>query len=299
MAAGDVYPPDGRSLRGHRHWLGCGARDSALAGKGNVHSGTDSFLRIPVCPRLPRSARTGGGSRQLRHRHCRPPRTSRNTGDSFDAKRAQSLYTGGLRPSGQATPRPSDRPPPDQAGRLLFLIAQRLTFGDLRRFGIPPAPEGPYASQRLRGINPAVDDGFIEALKSGDATVVAEVRSLEGADAVLVDGTRLQPDSVITARAIGEDWSHWSVIWGCCKLTGLRSALQVPPSTRRRRASTSVECGPRSVVRFALARSTHGASPEPLPATVEILWVPRMYPYARPWLLLISRLHHNEGRREP
>lgn len=88
---------------------------------------------------------------------------------------------------------------PIKLADLSFSISQRLTFGDLRRFGIPPAPEGPYAAYRHRGTNPAVDDGFIAALKRGMATVVAEVQRLDGANVVLVDGTCLQPDSVICA----------------------------------------------------------------------------------------------------
>jgi len=88
---------------------------------------------------------------------------------------------------------------PIKLADLSFSIAQRLTFGNLHRFGIPRAPEGPYASYRHRGTNPAVDDGFIAALKSGVATVVAEVQRLDGADVLLVDSTCLQPDSVICA----------------------------------------------------------------------------------------------------
>ena len=88
---------------------------------------------------------------------------------------------------------------PIKLADLSFSITQRLTFGNLRRFGVPRAPEGPYASYWHRGTNPAVDDGFIAALKRGIATVVAEVQSLDGADVMLVDGTCLQPQSVICA----------------------------------------------------------------------------------------------------
>jgi len=88
---------------------------------------------------------------------------------------------------------------PVKLADLSFSVSQRLTFGNLLRFGIPRAPEGPYASYWHRGINPAVDDGFIAALKRGLATVVAEVQRLDGADVILVDGTCLQPDSVICA----------------------------------------------------------------------------------------------------
>ena len=88
---------------------------------------------------------------------------------------------------------------PIKLADLFFSIAQRLTFGNLRRFGVPRPPEGPYASHLHRGTNPAVDDGFIVALKRGIATVVAEVQGLDGADVMLVDGTCLRPHSVICA----------------------------------------------------------------------------------------------------
>ncbi len=88
---------------------------------------------------------------------------------------------------------------PIKLADLSFSIAQRRTFGDLRTFGIPRAREGAYASYLHRGTNPAVDDGFIAALKAGTASVVTEVRSLDGSDVVLIDGTRLRPDAVICA----------------------------------------------------------------------------------------------------
>jgi len=79
----------------------------------------------------------------------------------------------------------------------IFSISQRLTFGNLSRFGVPRAPEGVYASYKGHGRNPAIDDGFIAALKGGIARVVAEVQRLDGSDVVLVDGARLRPDAVI------------------------------------------------------------------------------------------------------
>ena len=79
----------------------------------------------------------------------------------------------------------------------IFSISQRLTFGNLNRFGVPSAPEGVYANYRNHGRNPAIDDGFIAALKNGTASVVSEVQRLDGSDVVLVDDTRLRPDAVI------------------------------------------------------------------------------------------------------
>jgi putative flavoprotein involved in K+ transport len=80
-----------------------------------------------------------------------------------------------------------------------FSMIQRLAFGDLTRFGIPRAPEGPYANFHHHFRNPAVDNGFVAALKQGLAHVVGEVQRLEASEVVLVDGTRLRPDAVICA----------------------------------------------------------------------------------------------------
>jgi cation diffusion facilitator CzcD-associated flavoprotein CzcO len=80
-----------------------------------------------------------------------------------------------------------------------FSMIQRLAFGDLTRFGIPRAPEGPYANFHHHFRNPAVDNGFVAALKQGLAHVVGEVQRLEASEVVLVDGERLRPDAVICA----------------------------------------------------------------------------------------------------
>jgi hypothetical protein len=88
---------------------------------------------------------------------------------------------------------------PYQLADVMFSIVQRLTFGDLSRFGIPRAPLGVYANYRQRHRNPAVDDGFIASLRQGTARVVGEIHGLDGVDVVLVNGERLQPGAVICA----------------------------------------------------------------------------------------------------
>ena len=81
----------------------------------------------------------------------------------------------------------------------LFRIVQRMTFGNLKPYGIPRSPIGVYANYREHRRNPAVDDGFIAALKRGAARVVGTVERLEGGDVVLDDGVQLHPDAVICA----------------------------------------------------------------------------------------------------
>jgi putative flavoprotein involved in K+ transport len=92
----------------------------------------------------------------------------------------------------------TDHLPPKLADSSFF-FNQRVLFGDLSQFGIPRAHDGVYTNfyQRLR--SPAIDDGFIAALKQGRAQVVAEVARLDGLEVVLADGSRLRPDAVICA----------------------------------------------------------------------------------------------------
>ena len=80
-----------------------------------------------------------------------------------------------------------------------FSLTQRMLFGDLTRLGIPRARDGVYTNFYRRLRSPAIDDGFIAALKQGQAQVVAEVARLDGPQVVLADGSRLRPDAVICA----------------------------------------------------------------------------------------------------
>lgn len=92
----------------------------------------------------------------------------------------------------------SDRTPTPLAD-LSFALVQRLLFGDLSQHGIPRPPLGVYANFRQRLRNPAIDDGFVAALKQGHCRVVDQVLELTSTEVVLIDGTRLRPDAVICA----------------------------------------------------------------------------------------------------
>lgn len=79
------------------------------------------------------------------------------------------------------------------------LAMQRRIYGDLTPYGLPPAATGMRATFRDRRRNPAVDDGFVAALKEGRTRVVGTVAHLDGTDAVLSDGSRIPCDVVICA----------------------------------------------------------------------------------------------------
>lgn len=78
-------------------------------------------------------------------------------------------------------------------------LVQRLTVGDLTRYGLPRPTKGVYRRVREEGQIPILDVGLIDALRAGTVEVVAGVEALDGADVVLSDGARVRPDVVVAA----------------------------------------------------------------------------------------------------
>lgn len=83
----------------------------------------------------------------------------------------------------------------DQAAHL----NQRLIYGSLAKYGIPRAPVGVQTASRRLHKSTLIDAGFVDALKAGKLQIVPGLERFEGADAVLADGSRLQPQVVIAA----------------------------------------------------------------------------------------------------
>jgi putative flavoprotein involved in K+ transport len=77
--------------------------------------------------------------------------------------------------------------------------AQRLTVGDLSKYGMPAPERGVYTRLLSEERIPILDVGLIRALKRREVTVVPAVESIEGAEVVLHGGRRLRPDAVISA----------------------------------------------------------------------------------------------------
>lgn len=88
---------------------------------------------------------------------------------------------------------------PARSADLVGRFIQWHVYGNLSRHGVPRAPAGFMTRFRRAGVNPAVDDGFITALKAHRARVVGEVERLVPQGALLVGGGVLAVDSVICA----------------------------------------------------------------------------------------------------
>lgn len=95
-------------------------------------------------------------------------------------------------------------------------VAQRLTVGDLSKYGMPRPGRGLYSRVRQDERIPVLDVGLIGALRRGRVSGVGAVAGFEGAEVVLVDGTRLAPDAVIAAtgfrRNLGGLVGHLGVL---------------------------------------------------------------------------------------
>ncbi len=88
---------------------------------------------------------------------------------------------------------------PAKISDAIGFLLQRGIHGSLARYGIPRAPEG-YESKFRRTLSgPAVDDGFVDALKAGRTRVTATIERFEGREVVLADQTLLTTDTVICA----------------------------------------------------------------------------------------------------
>ncbi|EDY43562.1 flavin-containing monooxygenase [Streptomyces sp. SPB074] len=85
--------------------------------------------------------------------------------------------------------------------RLVDLLADpvsRLSVPDLSDKGLP-RPGGGLLSRARRGAIPVQDVGLIAAIRAGTVEPVAAVEGFADGEAVLADGTRIRPDTVIAA----------------------------------------------------------------------------------------------------
>ncbi|TPO02056.1 NAD(P)/FAD-dependent oxidoreductase, partial [Mesorhizobium sp. CU2] len=76
---------------------------------------------------------------------------------------------------------------------------QRLVFGDLRKYGLPPAPSG--GASRLGSDYTAIaaDDGAVDAIKAGRIAVVPQISAFRRDGVILANGRAIAPDVVIAA----------------------------------------------------------------------------------------------------
>ncbi|MFG1993710.1 flavin-containing monooxygenase [Actinoplanes sp. NPDC048988] len=97
------------------------------------------------------------------------------------------------RPADQITDRLSRFKIPFPVRRWLHRRILALTTGDLTRYGLPVPDHRPYES------HPVVNSQLPYYLGHGRITPVPDVTAFDGKSVALADGTRIEPDLVITA----------------------------------------------------------------------------------------------------
>src|SRR3954447_26297341 len=134
------------------------------------------------------------------------------------------------------------RPMPEPVMSKLWPVLQRSVVGDLTKYGMPePAPNA-YTRFLKEDVTPILDVGLVEMLKKGKVEIVAAVEGFDGADVLLADGTRIQPDAVVAG-------------------TGFREQRRI----RTHLAYTSSATRTRSAACSARSRSMRGGSHRPSP----------------------------------
>ena len=107
---------------------------------------------------------------------------------------------------------PFPAPIGDRVGRLV----QRLSVGDLSRFGLTVSPLGVVSRLAKDDVPPLLDVGLIDAVRAGKVTVVAAVESFEGQAVTLANGEVLRPDAVVVAtgyaRGLEPLFGHLGVV---------------------------------------------------------------------------------------
>lgn len=76
---------------------------------------------------------------------------------------------------------------------------QRLAFGDLKKYGLPPAPSGGASRLGADYTAIAADDGAVKAIKAGRIVIVPQVREFAKDSVILDNGEAIAPDVVIAA----------------------------------------------------------------------------------------------------
>jgi putative flavoprotein involved in K+ transport len=76
---------------------------------------------------------------------------------------------------------------------------RRLSIPDLAAKGLPRPEMGVRTSFITTGTTPVLDVGIVDAIRQGRVEVVAALESFDGADVLLADGSRIDPNVVIAA----------------------------------------------------------------------------------------------------
>jgi len=88
--------------------------------------------------------------------------------------------------------------PPDWVDPVSKTL-RKLSVPDLAAQGLPRPEQGVRSAFIATGTTPILDVGIVAAVRRGLVEIVAAVAGLDGAEVLLADGSRIDPDTVIAA----------------------------------------------------------------------------------------------------
>jgi putative flavoprotein involved in K+ transport len=78
-------------------------------------------------------------------------------------------------------------------------LAQRITIGNLSKYGLPKPERGVYTRVIEDDVIPIIDVGLIASVKKGQVEIVGALLGFDGAEVILAGHERIQPEAVIVA----------------------------------------------------------------------------------------------------
>lgn len=91
----------------------------------------------------------------------------------------------------------------------LTMIASRLWFGDMSKYGIPKPKEGPFTMKMKYGKYPLVDVGTCAKIRSGEIQVLPAVKCVRGNEVVFENGHADSFDAIVFATGFKRPTKQW------------------------------------------------------------------------------------------
>jgi putative flavoprotein involved in K+ transport len=88
---------------------------------------------------------------------------------------------------------------PPQVVDSIGRVAQRVTVGDLTRYGLAKPERGVYTRMIEDDVVPVIDVGLIDAVKKRQVEIVGALLGFDGPDVILSGRERIRPEAVIVA----------------------------------------------------------------------------------------------------
>ncbi|KAL4369100.1 hypothetical protein GQ457_05G003610 [Hibiscus cannabinus] len=91
----------------------------------------------------------------------------------------------------------------------LMLVLAWLVLGNVEKYGLKRPAMGPLELKNTRGKTPVLDIGALEKIKSGDINVVPGIKRFSYKQVELVNGEKLDIDSVVLATGYRSNVPSW------------------------------------------------------------------------------------------